>query len=385
MAVHVAGVEARLRRGTGAARHRLHAVLGGRAAGRADGAVADAVSRRPAGRFAHPRRVGSRRPGGVGGAHLGAAGGERPHSAPFPGSGDHRFGVSRRQAAGERRHGGAPRTPGLLGSLGRAARPSVRARPHVHVALHHLRVAAAARRHHRPAHVDPPGVGVAGAIRAADGAGLDMAAGGGTRRRRGRCPSAAAGAPSVRRGDHGAARQGSARNRHPRPSGARAARRLAALVRPGFNGAVGQRRVAHWRLGRVRCGLRRRRDLRGVRHGRFAGRGAVGAGGRFAAFRLHRRRGGGDRVPARHLDGWLEAHGLAGGLRGSQNGTRRPAGAGGPPPRHRVRGRDVRLSRHRSAGPARRQPQVAGRPGGGAGGRERRRQDDAGEAPRQDV
>ncbi len=63
-----------------------------------------------------------------------------------------------------------------------AARPGVRARPHVHVAVLDVRLDPAARRHHRAADVDPPGAGAAGGVRAADGVHVHLASGGRTGR-----------------------------------------------------------------------------------------------------------------------------------------------------------------------------------------------------------
>ena len=57
-----------------------------------------------------------------------------------------------------------------------APRSGLRARSHVHVAVLHVRLDPAARRHGRAADVDSSGAGAAGAVRAADRADLDMAA-----------------------------------------------------------------------------------------------------------------------------------------------------------------------------------------------------------------
>ena len=71
-------------------------------------------------------------------------------------------------------------------------------------------------------------------------------AGSGRARRRGESPGAA----SVRYGDHGAARQGSARYTNRRSFAERAARGVGALVRPRRQGPLGQRDLAHAGAGR---------------------------------------------------------------------------------------------------------------------------------------
>ena len=99
-----------------------------------------------------------------------------------------------------------------------AAQSGVHAGPHVHVALHDMRMDPAPRRHDRAAGVHSSGAGAAGALCAAAGADVDVAA-----RRRATCVRARrsvepAGPPPVRHGDHGGAGQGSARHRHRRSS-----------------------------------------------------------------------------------------------------------------------------------------------------------------------
>ena len=67
--------------------------------------------------------------------------------------------------------------PELSRSALGAARPGLRARPHVHVAVLDRGLDPAARRDGRAAGVDPPGAAAAGAVRPADGGHLDLAAG----------------------------------------------------------------------------------------------------------------------------------------------------------------------------------------------------------------
>ena len=106
-----------------------------------------------------------------------------------------------------------------------------------------------------------------------------------------------------------------------RTAGARTARGVEPLVRGRGEGEVGQRGLAHPRLGGLRRWLRGRGGLRRLRTLRFARRSAAGAGGWRAPLRLHQRHGGGNRLPARHLDGRLQAHGVAGRLRRGQGGA----------------------------------------------------------------
>ncbi len=91
-------------------------------------------------------------------------------AAALPRQGDDRARVARRPAAGVGGHHRPPRAPRLPRPAGGAARPGLRARPHVHVAVLHRRLDPAAGRHRRPADVDPPGAGAAAPLRAADGA-----------------------------------------------------------------------------------------------------------------------------------------------------------------------------------------------------------------------
>ena len=274
---------------------------------------------------------------------------------------------------------------GLPGSPVHPAGPGVRARSHVHVALHDLRLGAAPRGDHRSAGVDSSGARAPGRVRAAHGAHLVVAPGGGAGGGRGRRAVAAARPAPVRHRHDRAARQGSP-GRGDRPAPDRGSTSgLGGLVRPRRVGPVDERGLAHGGLGGVRCGLCRRRRLRRLRHRIDARRSAPGARGGIAPVRVHRRHGGRDRLPARHLDGRFEAHGMARGLCGGEDRARKAPAPGDARRGHRVRGRLLRLPGHDGLRPQGHQPRVAGRWRGRPGRRERRRQDDAGEAPGQDV
>ena len=80
-------------------------------------------------------------------------------AAPLPRQGHDRARVPRRAAAGVGGDDRPPRAARLPRPAVGAARPGVRARPHVHVAVLDLRLDPAARRHDRAARVDPPGAG----------------------------------------------------------------------------------------------------------------------------------------------------------------------------------------------------------------------------------
>ncbi len=123
-----------------------------------------------------PRRVGHR--------DLVPAHRQHARAAPLPRQGHDRARVARRPAAGVGRDHRAPRASRVPRSARRAARPGVRARPHVHVAVLDLRVDPAARRHDRAARVDSSGARAARRVRAADGAHLDLAARRSSARRR---------------------------------------------------------------------------------------------------------------------------------------------------------------------------------------------------------
>ena len=134
--------------------------------------------------------------------------------------------------------------PDYLDRLVDAARSGLRARPHVHVAVLDLRLDPAPRRHGRAAGVDSSGARAARGVRAADGADLDVAAGGRARRAGARRAGQPAGPPPVHHRDDRAAGQGSARHRHRRAPGRPSA------ARPGSAG-TGRWRAARWGSARV--------------------------------------------------------------------------------------------------------------------------------------
>ncbi len=95
-----------------------------------------------------------------------------------------------------------------------------------------------------------PALGLLAVMRAADGAHLHVAAGRGACRQGTGRTGEPAGAPPVRDGHHGPARQGGARDRHRRSPGGPTAIGVGTLVRARGRGAVGECAVAHARLGR---------------------------------------------------------------------------------------------------------------------------------------
>ena len=127
---------------------------------------------------------------------------------------------------------------------------------------------------------------------------------------------------SLHHGDHRPAGKRSARHRHRRAAGRGAASRVGALVRSGRVGALEFGGLAHAGLGDFRrwpmsgpsssssSGLRATRQAR-----------AAGAGRRIAAVGVRRRDRRRDRFPARYLDGWFAAAGVARGLRGVDGGA----------------------------------------------------------------
>ena len=288
----------------------------GRAARCAAGAVVQAARRRRA-RRATAARAGSRRGARrVGHGHLVPAHRQHARAAPLPRQGHDRARVARRAAAGVDRDDRAPGAARVSRSARGAAQPGVRAGPHVHVAVLHLRVDPAAGRDGRAADVDPPGARAAGGVRAADRAHLDVAARASSAAPGARRAGEPAGAAPVHARHHRAAGQGSARHRHRRRLVSGAARGVGALVRAGRARRAGRRRLAHAGLGDLRRGVRRRGRVRVVGARRAGGRRAAGAGGRIAAVGVHRRDSRRNRLPARHLAGRLAASGVARRLRG---------------------------------------------------------------------
>ncbi len=173
-----------------------------------------------------------------------------------------------------------------------------------------------------------PALALLARLRGADRADVDVAAGRGTQRLRTRRVGEPAGSPPVRRRDDRDAGQGGPRDRHRRSSDHGAPSRLGVLAPADRACALAVGCVAHGGVVGLRRGLRGRHRLRLVR-ARCAGRRrAAGARGRGEALGVHRRNGGRDRLPARRLDGQLEASGLARRLRRIARVECRPAGAG---------------------------------------------------------
>ena len=209
-----------------------------------------------------------------------------------------------------------------------AARPGLRARPHVHVGVLDRRLGPAARRSPsccwRRSH---PALLLLGAVRAAHRAHLDAGGPASSARPRSAAPPSKRLArtcsppPPPRRPARRCGSRASARG-----SSSSAATAWEQLVRPGRRGALARRRsgtrlawavfgaayvgaVVFVAVGPRRAGRRR----------------AAGARRRLAAVGLHRRHGRRDRVPARHLDGRLAAAGVARGLRRRHRRRGRPA------------------------------------------------------------
>ena len=364
---------------------RVRALPARRASRRAAGALVHAARHRGARRPAGPRARRRGRARRVAQRHVGAADGQHARPAPLSRPGDDRPRGACRRPAGVGCH---PRPPGaarLPRPARRPAQPGLRARPPVHVALLHLRLAAAARGHDRASRVDSSRAGAAGRRRAARGPHLDVAAGGRAAVAGARRAARAAGPASVHHRDDGRVGQGGAGGRHRRTGGRRSSRRLGTGVRPGRGSPVGLRGLARRGLADLRRRLRRRHRLRlgGDRSAGLAG--AAGVGGRSAAVGVRRRHGRRDRLPARHLDGRLASAGLARGLRGGDDRHRGPSGAGRPARRDPARASLVRVSGNVAPGPRRCHADAPGRRRRRAGRRERRRQDDAREAARQAV
>ena len=136
----------------------------------------------------------------------------------------------------------------------RPARPGVRARPHVHVGLHHLRLDPAPRRRDRAARVDPSRARAPRGLRAAHRPHLDVAAGGRARRARsGARPPQRLARHLFFDGHDRCPRQGGARHPHRVAALPGAAGGVGALVRAGGGGAPRERCLARARLGRLRA------------------------------------------------------------------------------------------------------------------------------------
>ena len=241
--------------------------------------------------------------------------------------------------------------PGIPRPPLRPARPGLRPRPHVHVALLHLRLDPAPRGGDRAVDVDPSRARAPGRVRAAHRVHLHLEArrrAHGRGARRAREPARAA---PLRDGHDRGPGQGGARHADRRAPGPGAARGLGALVRARGRRARHERRLARAGLDDLRRRLRRRDRVRVVDVEGPGRRRAARARRGLAPLRLHRRDRGRDRLLARDLARRVPPAGLARGLRGVGRGHRRPAGAGAAARGHPARGRVVRLPRHRAPRP----------------------------------
>ncbi len=328
LVLDVAGAEARLPPRAGDAGGRVRALAAGRAARRAPGPLAQAPGRRrPAARPAAGRRhrPGPRRHRH---GHLVPGHAQHPRAAALPRQGHDRARVARGAAAGRDRHHrppGAARVP--RPALG-PAQPGLRARPHVHVALLHLRLDPAPGRGRRAPDVDPS--------RAR------------SPRRSSRCPrcSPRAGGRASSAPPRSAGRprhawpSTSSRPPPPRRPARRCASRASARAWSRIDAWPGSGGTGRWRrpAGAAPAGTRwpgrssappTSGAIVFVSSGLRATPGDVllvlAAGG--AALGLHRRDRRRDRLPARHLARRLAAPGLARGLRGVGGGLGRPARA----------------------------------------------------------
>ena len=335
----------------GAARRAARAVADAARTGRAAGTAAARPGRRH-----WPRRLRRR--------DLVPAHGQHPRAAALPRQGHDRARIARRPPAGIGRDDRPSRAAGLSRPPLDAAQSGVRARPHVHVAVLDVRVDAAARRDGGAADVDPSRAGAAGAVRAAHGAHVHLAAGDRARRTGTRRPGQPAGASLFTT----ATTAPPGKEVRVTGIGARlatgSARGVGALVRARCRRPLGLGAVAHAGVGRLR------RRLRGAIV--FVASGStripasvllvLAAGARLSAYiGAHRGR---NRVPPRLLDGrsrrlaWLEDY--AASLVASAD-RRRPGPAHF---RHPLRSCVVRLSRHGASGAGR----CVVRPAGGRGG-----------------
>ena len=142
-------------------------------------------------------------------------------------------------APGVDRHHRSPGASRLPRPTVSAARPGVRARSHVHVAVLHLRVDSAPGRHDRLADVDPPRTDAACCFCVADRAHVDVAAGRRARRPGTRRLVAPACPSPVHHGDDRHAWQGSPRHRYRPTPHHRTACGMGEVVRSGIRSALG--------------------------------------------------------------------------------------------------------------------------------------------------
>ena len=234
-------------------------------------------------------------------------------------------------AAGVVGHDRAPRTPRVSRSPGRAAQPGLRARSHVHVAVHDLRLDLAAGRDAGPAGVDSPGAGAPGRVCAADGADVDLAAGRGARRRRAGRGGQSPGAASLRPRHDRAAGQGGARDAASAPAwspsaGQRGSAGTGPSPRPGCKARSGMRWDGRSSAPAYVAAVVFVSSVLKATPGDVLL--VLAAGSRLSAYIGGD--GGRDRVSARHLARRLDSPGVARRLR-------RPAGARTPTSRARQR------------------------------------------------
>ena len=169
--------------------------------------------------------------------------GERPDAAALPRSGDHRARVARRASAGVGRHASSTTSvPNISTGWPCCA---IRCSCSITCTCRCSRRAAGSCGSASPIVLlmsIHPALALLAAVCAADRADIDLAAGVERAAEERGAPAQPAGAASVRDGDDGRPRQGSARHRHRRASGREAPRGVGALVRPVSRGAHGPAR-----------------------------------------------------------------------------------------------------------------------------------------------
>ncbi len=352
----------------------------GLAAGRALRRVADAARQGAAGGRRAARHGRGRAARRLGRGHLVPGRDERAPAAPLPRQGDDRARGARGAAPGQGRDDrppGAARVP--RPALG-APQPGVRARPHVHVGLLDLRLAAAPRRRDRDPGPRASRARAARAVRRPHRADLELAARRRAQRRGRRRVVGPDRAPSLLARGQRSTREGSACRADRRAPDPRAARGVGDLVPPGGAGAPRERPLAGARVGGLRGRLRRRDRVRDRGPSGAARDGAARARGRIAAVGVRERRCRRDRLPARDLDRRLAAPRLARGLRGLRRRVGGSGRSGADRRGHPAGGRVLRLSGHRATRAGGREPDAAPRLGDRARRRERRGQEHARQA-----
>ena len=214
----------------------------------------------------------------------------RARATALPRPRQHRSRVARREAPGVGRHDRAPRASGVPRPALDAARPRVRARPHVPVAVHDRRMAGPPGGDARAADDHRPGARATHRVRGPDGPHRDVAAGGRAERRGERRRSRPTGASLLRPRHDRAGLEGGPPLR-PRSEVDRAARGgLARLVHAGGRGAHDHRTRPRRGVVRVRCRLRGGDRVRGECARRVGRLGAARRRGRQPAVAVRRRR-----------------------------------------------------------------------------------------------